>query len=333
MLMRVAVTGGAGYLGSVLVPDLLKAGHQVVIFDIGLFGFEGVQHSVKQGAAPVQVDLLQVQPDMFSDVEAIVHLAGLSNDPMAQDSPRLNYQLNADMTALVCQAAREAGGVKRFILASSASVYGKVAPGTPPLSEEDDPSPAFPYAISKLMAERALATFKDLNPVVFRMGTLSGPSPRMRLDLAINTMVAGARLYQKIRVREAFRPILDVRDASAAYVRALASNAYGIFNLASANISIPVLGEEVAQVMRSEGLPCEVYREPGADQRSYTVDCSRAQRVFGFAPRLTASATAKDVLHLLQTTLEGCLEEEAFYNVRILRKLIEREALPDGWRP
>src|SRR3972149_1437229 len=143
--MRVLVSGGAGYIGSVLVPVLIERGCQVRIVDLGLFGTD----HICPDAELIRADVVDFDPDWLDGVDAVVHLGGLSNAPMADFSPKLNYLYNAAGTAVVAQAAKRAG-VSRFIFASTCSVYG--LNDSAEVAEDHHVSPCFPYAVSKLMA-------------------------------------------------------------------------------------------------------------------------------------------------------------------------------------
>ncbi len=147
--MRVLVTGGAGYVGSVLTRVLLDRGDRVRVVDCGFFGLDHVDSR----AEVVPGSILNFAPEWLDSMDAVIHLAGLSNDPMAAFSPSLNYMLNAGGAAIVAQATKDAG-IRRFIFSSTCSVYGLDESG--PLDEEHATNPPFPYAISKLMAERLL---------------------------------------------------------------------------------------------------------------------------------------------------------------------------------
>src|SRR5437879_6123532 len=239
--LRVLITWGAGYVGSVLGRLLIDRGYQVRVVDAGFFGLEHVDAR----AELISGNILDFDREWLDGVDSVVHLAGLSNDPMAAFSPSLNYLINAAGAAIVAHATKDAG-IHRFVFGSTCSVYG--LDDGEPLSEEHPTSPPFPYAISKLMAERQLACLTDatFRPIILRKGTVVGWSPRMRFDLVTNTMIKTALVEGKIVVHNPrlWRPLIDVEDAGNAYQRALEADLEitGIFNISGRNFTLDELG-------------------------------------------------------------------------------------------
>src|SRR2546427_5808884 len=232
--VKVLITGGAGYVGSVLTRVLIDRGHRVAVVDCGFFGLDHVDPR----AEIIEGSILSFALQWLNGVYAVVHLAGLSNDPMAAFSPSLNYMLNAGGAAIVAQATKDAG-IRRFVFSSTCSVYGRDESG--PLNEEHATNPPFPYAISKLMAERLLDCLTDdrFRPIILRKGTVVGWSPRMRFDLVVNAMVKTALVQRKIVVHNPtlWRPLIDVEDACEAYVCALDAPlaVTGVFTISNPN--------------------------------------------------------------------------------------------------
>lgn len=319
--MRVLITGGAGYVGSVLVRLLIDRGHLVRVVDSGFFGLEHVDAR----AELIYGNILDFDPEWLDGIEAVIHLAGLSNDPMAAFSPSLNYLLNAGGAAIVAQAAKDAG-VRRFVFGSTCSVYG--LDDGEPLTEEHPTSPPFPYAISKLMAERQLECLTDdtFRPIILRKGTVVGWSPRMRFDLVTNTMVKTALVEGKIVVHNPrlWRPLIDVEDAGNAYRRALEADLEitGIFNIAGRNFTLDELGTIVADGLRKVGIDVAVHTENRADVRSYRVATDKAAKVLGFHSTKPMSQTVSEVIKKAMAQPVSDLEHTRYYNIRQMQRLM-----------
>ncbi len=324
--MRVLVSGGAGYIGSTLVPMLLERGYEVRVVDSGLFGLDHLP-----GEAEVVVgDILDFREEWLEGVEAVVHLAALSNDPMADFSPRLNYQVNAAGAALVAQMCRRRG-ISRFVMGSTCSVYG-FTEGE--VDEEWDARPAYPYAISKLMAERALQCLEGdgFRPIILRKGTVIGWSPRMRYDLVANTMVKTALTEGRIVVRNPrlWRPILDVRDAAAAYIRALEAplEVSGVFNVALGNYTVAQIAQEVAEVLAERGIAVSIEYLDLPDVRNYRVSTRRAREVLGFQPSISLKESVRGMLDKIQAGVNADFDNPRYYNIEWWRRAVEQGLVP-----
>jgi len=324
--MRVLVTGGAGYIGSILVPMLLERGYQVRVVDSGLFGLD---HLPPQ-AEVVVGDILEFREEWLEGVEAVVHLAALSNDPMADFSPRLNYEVNAAGAALVAQMCRRRG-ISRFVMGSTCSVYGFTEQE---VDEEWEARPSYPYAISKLMAERALQCLEGDGfwPIILRKGTVIGWSPRMRYDLVANTMVKTALTEGRIVVRNPrlWRPILDVRDAAAAYIRALEAppQVSGVFNVALGNYTVAQIAQEVAEVLSERGIGVRIEHHDLPDVRNYRVSTRRAREVLGFQPSISLKDSVRGMLDKIQAGVNADFDNPRYYNIEWWRRVVEQGLSP-----
>src|SRR5271156_2441820 len=239
--MRLLIAGGGGYVGSVLIPKLLGRGYKVDVVDLFWFG----NHLPPQ-AGILNKDIFQLSAEDLEPYEQVLFLAGLSNDPMAEYSPSKNFVFNAAAPAYLGYIAKIAK-VKRYVYASSCSVYGYTENE---LFDESRPvSSMYPYGISKLQGEQAVMQLvsDDFSVISLRKGTISGYSPRMRLDLIINTMFKNAIRDRTITVNNPsiWRPILSIEDAATAYIRAIEANQKisGIFNLASGNYTVGEVGD------------------------------------------------------------------------------------------
>ena len=229
--MRLLIAGGAGYVGSALIPRLLERGYLVDVVDVFWFG-----NSLPAETGILNKDLFDVTVEDLKVYDQVIFLAGLSNDPMAEYSPSKNFVYNAAAPAYLAYTAKKAG-VRRYIYASSCSVYGYTVNE---LYDETQPvSSSYPYGISKLQGEQAAINLVDdgFSVVALRKGTISGYSARMRFDLIVNTMFRSALQDHTITINNPsiWRPILAIEDAISAYIRAIEAHESisGIFNIAS----------------------------------------------------------------------------------------------------
>ena len=316
--MRVLVTGGAGYVGSVLVPALIERGYAVRVVDCGMFG---VQH-VHPEAELIVADVLDFQESWLDRVDAVINLAGLSNDPMAAFSPSLNYILNAAGASIVAHAAKEAG-IRRFVFGSTCSVYGLSDDNE--VDEQYEASPSFPYATSKLMAELCVRCLTDerFRPIILRKGTVVGWSPRMRFDLVVNAMVKTALTQRRIVVHNPhlWRPLIDVRDAAAAYISALEADVSvtGIFNIAAENYNMGRLAEEVATTLRALGTNVPLVLENRHDVRSYRVSTAKAKSTLGFEASTGIAETVREIMDHIRRHEVTDFSDPRYYNVEQLK--------------
>ncbi len=287
--MKLLVAGGAGYLGSVLIPRLLDRGYEVDVVELFWFG-----NSLPAEVGILNKDIFSLAVDDLRRYDQVIFLAGLSNDPMAEYSPSKNFVLNAAAPAYLGYIAKNAG-IKRYIYASSCSVYGYTENEL--YDETRHVSSSYPYGISKLQGEQAALQLMsdDFSVISLRKGTISGYSPRMRLDLIVNTMFKTAMRDELITVNNPsiWRPILSIDDAATAYVRAVEANARisGVFNLASGNYTVG----EVADIVKNRlderlGLRIQLNIKHVQDFRNYKVNTEKAANVLSFHP--TGSLTS-----------------------------------------
>ena len=281
--MKVLVVGGAGYLGSVLIPRLLDRGYKVDVVDLFWFG----NHLPRQ-VGILNQDLFQLTVEDLEAYDQVVFLAGLSNDPMAEYSPSKNFIFNAAAPAYLAYMAKLAK-VKRYVYASSCSVYGYTENEL--YDETRTVGSTYPYGISKLQGEQAALQLADDNfsVISLRKGTISGYSPRMRLDLIINTMFKTALRDNTITINNPsiWRPILSIEDAATAYIRAIEANykISGIFNVASGNYTVGEIGDLVKNAVEGRlGKRINLCIKHIQDFRNYKVSIETAKNVLSFHP-------------------------------------------------
>lgn len=281
--MKLLVAGGAGYLGSVLIPKLLDRSYKVDVVDLFWFG----NHLPRQ-VGVLNKDIFQLTVEDLEPYDQVIFLAGLSNDPMAEYSPSKNFIFNAAAPAYLGYIAKIAK-VKRLIYASSCSVYGYTENE---LFDETRPvSSSYPYGISKLQGEQAVTqlTDSDFSVISLRKGTISGYSPRMRLDLIVNTMFKSAMKDRTITVNNPtiWRPILSIEDAATAYIRAVEANQSisGVFNLASGNYTVGEVGDLVKNAIEERlSIQINLCIKHIQDFRNYKVSIDKAANVLSFHP-------------------------------------------------
>jgi nucleoside-diphosphate-sugar epimerase len=299
--VRVLLTGHQGYLGTVMAPRLSAAGHEVVGLDSGLFA-ECVLGPPPADPCGHQVDLRDVTAEHLSGVDAVVHLAALSNDPLGSLDPELTYSINHHASVKLARLAADAG-VRRFLYASTCSVYGAAGDG---LVNEDAPlRPVTPYAESKVRVEDDLVSLADssFTPVFLRNATAFGFSPRLRADIVLNNLVGHAVLSGEVRVLSdgtPWRPLVHAQDIADAFVAALAAPREAVyckaFNVGTEdnNLTVAQIAQHVVEAV--DGSKLVITGEAGADPRSYRVDFSRIRAALpAFEAQWTVKAGAVEL--------------------------------------
>src|ERR1700739_2172549 len=293
--MKVLIAGGAGYVGSALIPKLLDRGYKVDVVDLFWFG-----NHLPKPVGVLNKDIFQLSEEDLEPYDQVVFLAGLSNDPMAEYSPSKNFVFNAAAPSYLAYMSKKAS-VKRYIYASSCSVYGYTENE---LYDETRPvSSSFPYGISKLQGEQAALQLADDNfsVISLRKGTISGYSPRMRLDLIINTMFKNAMKERAITVNNpsTWRPILSIQDAVTAYIRAIEANhrISGVFNVASGNYTVGEVGDLVKSAIEERtGTSIHLNIKHIQDFRNYKVSIEKAKNVLSFHPAGDLKSIVKNLI-------------------------------------
>lgn len=304
--MQVLVTGGAGYIGSVLIPYLLENGYKVKCLDRFFFGEDTVSGlSSGNNLELIKDDVRWFPPKMLENVYAVIDLAALSNDQTGELDPSKTYDINYLGRLRVAKLAKE-HGVKRYILASSCSVYG-FQDGV--LTEESSPNPLTTYSKASLKAEQDVLPLADDKFTVssLRFATVYGLSPRMRFDLAINGMVLGLAKTGKIPVMKdgsQWRPFIHVKDVARAFLTLIEADINKVkgkvYNTGSGqqNYQIGALAEMIGNAI-SDRFELMWYGSP--DFRSYKIDFSKIRTELGFKPEHKPEDAAREIYAALKS--------------------------------
>jgi nucleoside-diphosphate-sugar epimerase len=326
--MRVLVTGGAGYIGSILTRTMLEKGHEVTCLDRLFFGTEPIR-DVKDRITLVKDDIRWFNPEILNGVDAVVDLASLSNDPSGELDPQKTLEINHEGRVRVATLSKKRG-VKKYVLASTCSVYG-FQEGT--LTERSGLNPLTTYAKANVLAEKDVLPLADksFTATAVRQATVYGFSPRMRFDLAINGMVLGFFKNGKIPIMrdgKQWRPFVHVKDTSNAFIRVLESDPEivngQIFNVGSdeQNVQVFDLANLVAEAIK---LPFnyEWYGTP--DKRSYKVSFAKIKKTLNYKTDFSPKEGAKEVYDALK---EGKLnpDDPKTITVKWYRNLLEMHA-------
>lgn len=274
--VKIFVTGTDGYIGSVLGPELIAAGHEVHGLDTGYYKSGWLYHGPSIAPVTVAEDLRNIDPTDLEGFDAVVHLAELSNDPLSQLSPELTYRINHEGSVRLAEMARKVG-ITRFVYMSSCSVYG-IAAGDDLVTETSDVNPQTPYAECKVRVENDVIpmTGDDFAPTFLRNATAYGASPRMRFDIVLNNLCGYARTTGQIRMisdGSPWRPLVHILDISKAIRCVLEAPhervAGQVFNVGSTgqNYRVREIAETVAEVFTG----CELTFGDDSDNRSYRV--------------------------------------------------------------
>lgn len=336
--MRVLVTGHNGYIGTILTPMLLDKGYEVHGLDSNLFEACTFGDGVPR-IPETRKDIRDVELEDVEGFDAILHLAGLSNDPLGDLNPGLTYEINWKASVRLAELAKQAG-VSRYIFSSSCSNYG--AQGNAPVDETADLNPVTPYGESKVKVEQDVSKLADENftPVYLRNATAYGVSPRLRFDLVLNNLVAWAYTTGLVFLKSdgmAWRPIVHIEDISRAFVAALEAPRDAVHNQAlnigrtAENYRIRELAEIVVDVVpdsRVEYAKADSEFHVGADKRNYRVDCSKVERVMpGYQPVWDARKGAQELYETYQRT---GLKLDEFEGERYRRILHIKRLIAEG---
>lgn len=332
---QIIVTGGAGYIGSVLVPMLLEEGYLIHILDRFYFGYDSLSSVRNHPHLKVtNIDIFHHENilQLFNNVEAIVHLASISNDPSGDLDPNLTIQTNFLATMSLARRAKSVN-VKQFIFISSCSVYG--ARGNALLNEKSPTAPATLYALSKLQCEDELLPLanEEFNVTILRFATNFGYSPRMRFDLAVNAMAKSALLGKHIIINgdgKQYRPFIHVKDAARAIIQILKANCKKtnkkIYNVGDnrLNYTIRDLGLAVQSFFPDVRLE---HIDHNKDSRSYRVAFDSFRETFDFHAQYSIEDCLAEVQKMYQNEMIIDMNNENYYNLEVMKRTIREPVI------
>ena len=331
--MRVLLTGNEGYIGTILVPWLWARNHEVIGLDSGLFR-ECTLRSAIRPVPTIRKDVRDVELRDLDGMDAVIHLAGLSNDPLGNLNPRLTFEINHEAAVRLAELARRAG-VRRFLYASTCSVYG--AAGDDMLNEESPFNPVTPYAESKARSEIDLRPLADRTfcPVYLRAATAYGVSPLLRFDLAVNNLVAWAATTGRVFLKSlgtSWRPLVHIEDIALAYITLLHAPEAKVHNQAfnigrtEENYRIADVAEIVRQAVPNTRI--EFAPDASPDLRNYRVSCDRIAREL--PEYRTHWTVAHGVEEVYQAIADTGLSSDHFEGPRYNRIAYLKELLAHG---
>jgi Nucleoside-diphosphate-sugar epimerases len=310
--MNILVTGGCGYVGSVLTPKLLDQGHHVTVYDIMWFGNFLKEH---KNLKIIQGDIRNIDAIPMAGIDAIIHLANIANDPCGDLNAKLAWEVNVLATMGMVEKAI-AHKVKQFILSSSGSVYG--VKEEPQVTEELPLVPISDYNKTKMVSERVLLSYKDKVIIqIVRPATVCGYSPRMRLDLSVNMLTVQALAKGRITVfgGDQTRPNIHIQDITDVFIHFLnlGGKATGIYNAGFENISILDIAK-----MASEFIPAEIIVSESNDPRSYRLNADKLLST-GFKPKFKVVDAIREIIEAFNS---GRLkDEDGCYNIRTMKQI------------
>jgi nucleoside-diphosphate-sugar epimerase len=303
--MNILVTGGAGYVGSVLLPELVKDGHSIKCLDRFFFGDEFLSQKQFDGKIElIKDDIRWFKPEILKNVDVVMDLAALSNDPVGALEPEKTYQINHLGRARVAKLSKEMG-VKQYILASSASVYGQQKDA---VDEKSIVNPITDYSKANRKAEEDVLKLNDVDfcVTVLRFSSVYGSSPRMRFDISVNSMVLEMYRNQKIVVRgkNNSRPFIHIKDAVKAYQKAIDASKNSIsgqiFNVGSDEQNFK-MGDIAENIIKATGQKCDLELGDTNDHRSYITSFKKIKDELGFNPSFSINDGVNEIYNALAT--------------------------------
>ena len=324
---NIFITGGAGYVGSALVPALLEKGHKVTVYDLYLYGDVFADISKNPNLTQVKADIRDKKTiiDASRDADAFIHLACISNDPSYELNPELGKSINYDAFFNVLNAA-EINNVKRFVFASTSSVYGIKEEKN--VTEEATCEPLTDYSKYKVECEKVLMQDKtpDMTKVILRPATVCGYAPRLRLDLVVNILTIHALINKKIKIfgGEQLRPNINIKDRVRAYETLLQADSDKIdgeiFNAGYQNLSVENIGRLVKDTLDDDEIELEFISSD--DIRSYHINSDKIKKVLGFEPRYDIADAINSIKQAYNDGLiiDG-LNNLIYHNIKLMQSI------------
>lgn len=310
-MKNILITGGTGYVGTLLTETLLKEGHKITVVDTMWFGNYLEEH---KNLTLIKTDILNIDSIPMEGIDTIFHLANIANDPTGDLNSKLTWEVNVLASKLLVEKAIKSG-VKQFIYASSGSVYGVKEEDQ--VTEDLDLIPISDYNKTKMVSERVFLSYKDqINTVIIRPATVCGYSKRMRLDVSVNMLTMQALTNKKITVfgGNQTRPNIHIQDMVNVYLHFLENNTLtGIYNAGFENISILDIAQKVANKINAEIIVSE-----SNDPRSYRLNSDKLL-LTGFKPQFTVQTAIDEIT---ENYNKGILkDEDKYYNLKIMKEL------------
>jgi len=325
----VLVTGGAGYVGAVLVPKLLQAGHNVIVLDLFIYGehvLNGCHKNPNLKTVKEDIRNQKLLRDIMPGCDAVIHLACISNDPSFELNPELGRSINLDAFRPLVETSKEAG-VNRFIYASSSSVYGIKEESN--VHEGMSLEPLTDYSRFKADCEKILAEYQsdEFTTVTIRPATVCGYSPRLRLDLTVNILTNHAVNKGRITVfgGEQRRPNIHIEDITDLYVQLLDQPnekiAGKIWNAGYQNHKVKEIAEIVRDVIGKNSV--EIVTTPTDDHRSYHISSEKITRELGFEPKHTIEDAVRDLKAAFSAgSIPNSMNDTRYYNIKMMQKVL-----------
>lgn len=322
-MKKIFITGGAGYVGSVLVPKLLDKGYEVTVLDLMIYGEDVLPKHENLSAVKGDIRDIELLKKLIPGHDAVIHLACISNDPSFELNPDLGKSINLDPFEPMVQISKQAG-VKRFIYASSSSVYG--IKDEPNVTEDMELEPLTDYSKFKAECEKILKKYEsdDFTAMTIRPATVCGYSPRLRLDLTVNilTNFAVNKGFIKVFGGEQKRPNIHIQDMTDLYCLLLelpSEKIQGkVFNAGYENFKV----KEIAQMVKNVVGEVDIITEPTDDNRSYHISSDLIKKEIGFEPKHSIEDAVRDLKNAFENGLiKNSFENEKYFNVKLMQNI------------